>query len=92
MHTVLPAEIGSEGFDLVAWGKEGPENSGVGPSEPVALITVVHRQLLLSLILDNSSHFFDILNPALHPKSPSSTVVFLSMSRRVLALFPVLLE
>lgn len=89
-NTAVPAEVGSEGFDLVARGKEGREYGGVRPSELVALITVVHRQLLLTLELDNLPQVFDILNSTLHPEPPSSAVVFLCVSRPVILLFPPL--
>jgi hypothetical protein len=86
--TGLPAEIRSESFDLVACGEERPEDGGIRPSELVALVSVVNRQLLLAVVLDNSTHIFDILNATLYFESASSAVVFLSVKRKVPVLLP----
>ena len=41
VHTVVPAEVGSKSFNLVAWSEEGREDGGVRSSEFVTLFSVV---------------------------------------------------
>ena len=81
MHTVVPAQVGSKSFDLVAWSEEGREDGGVRSSELVTLVSIVDCQMFLPFILHNSPHLLDVLYPTFHAEPSSSGVVFLSVTR-----------